>query len=122
MQNVWDYVIDGLFVTFLVSILGGIAASSGAFNSLLYGMFAASTEENLSVINTSQAYKSTLLTNLDTGATTLGDVTKAAGQVYPLAMYISIFALFIGAVLGIVVYSMSLIASVRAVPVPVRPA
>jgi len=122
MQNVWDYVIDGLFVTFLVSIIGGIASSSGAFNSLLYGMFAASTEQNLNNINTTQQYKTTLLTNLDTGASTLGDVTRAGGQVYPLAMYISIFALFIGAVLGIVVYAMSLIASARAIPVPVKPA
>jgi len=122
MQNVWDYVIDGLFVTFLVSIIGGIASSSGAFNSLLYGMFAASTETNLNSINTSQAYKSTLLSNLNTGATTLQSTTQAAGQVYPLAMYIAIFSLFIGAVLGIVVYAMSLIASARAVPVPVRTA
>jgi hypothetical protein len=37
-------------------------------------------------------------------------------------MYIAIFALFIGAVLGIVVYAMSLIASARAVPVPIRTA
>ena len=122
MQNVWDYVIDGLFVTFLVSIIGGIAASSGAFNSLLYGMFASSTETNLNAINTTQTYKTTLLANLNTGATTLQDVTQAGGQVYPLAMYIAIFALFIGAVLGIVVYAMSLIASARAVPVPVRTA
>jgi hypothetical protein len=122
MQNVWDYVIDGLFVTFLVSIIGGIAASSGAFNSLLYGMFAASTETNLNSINTTQTYKSTLLSNLNTGATTLQTTTQAGGQVYPLAMYIAIFALFIGAVLGIVVYAMSLIASARAVPVPVKAA
>ena len=122
MQNVWDYVIDGLFVTFLISIIGGIAASSGAFNSLLYGMFAASTETNLNAINTTHAYKTTLLANLDSGATTLQQVTQAGGQVYPLAMYIAVFALFIGAVLGIVVYAMSLIASARAVPVPIRPA
>ena len=122
MQNVWDYVIDGLFVTFLVSIIGGIAASSGAFNSLLYGMFSASTETNLNSINTTQTYKSTLLANLNTGATTLQSTIQAGGQVYPLAMYIAIFALFIGAVLGIVVYAMSLIASARAVPVPVKAA
>jgi len=122
MQNVWDYVIDGLFVTFLVSIIGGIAASSGAFNSLLFGMFAASTETNLNTINTTQTYKTTLLANLNTGATTLQNTIQAGGQVYPLAMYITIFALFIGAVLGIVVYAMNLIASARAVPVPVRAA
>lgn len=120
MNDVWGYVIDGLFVTFLVSIIGGIAASSSSFNALLFGMFGSTAEDNLAGVTYS--WKANLTGAIEKGAQTLYKVTDASSQVYPLGTYITIFALFIGAVLGIVVYAMSLIAGARAVPVPVRPA
>lgn len=124
MQDVWGYVIDGLFVTFLVSIIGGIAASASSFNALLFGMFGSTAQNTISGM--SYTWTSNLTSAISKGAETLYKVTDASAQVYPLGTYISIFALFIGAVLGIVVYAMSLISGARAVPVaagvPVRPA
>lgn len=120
-NSVWDYVIDGLFVIFIVNIITGVAASGNAFNALLYGMFAGSTEQSLAAINTTSQWKTTLTSTLNTGANTLSQVNTAAANVFPLAVYISVFVLFIGAVLGIVVMSIRLINEARAQAIPVRP-
>lgn len=118
MQDVWGYVIDGLFVTFLVSIIGGIAASASSFNALLFGMFGSTAQNTISSLNsTTYPWVNNLTSSIEKGAETLYKVTDASAQVYPLGTYIAIFALFIGAVLGIVVYAMSLISGARAVPV-----
>ncbi|MEM4878219.1 MAG: hypothetical protein QW616_05680 [Thermoplasmata archaeon] len=88
-------------------------------------MFASTTESQLASINTTQAYKTTLLGTLNDGATALQEVIRAQSNVFPLATYIVIFALFIGAILGIVVGAMTLITRARnqvATVVPVRPA
>ncbi|MEM4460720.1 MAG: hypothetical protein QXY70_01115 [Nanopusillaceae archaeon] len=88
-------------------------------------MFASTTESQLAAIDTTQAYKTTLLGTLNDGATALQQVVRAQSNVFPLATYIVIFALFIGAILGIVVGAMALITRARsqvAAVVPVRPA
>lgn len=126
MNSVWDYVIDGLFATFLVSIIGGIAASASSFNALLTGMFGNTAHTQILAINSSisggVSWANDAINSIAEGAEVVYKVTDASAQVYPLATYISIFALFIGAVLGIVVYAMSLISGARTVAVPVRPA
>lgn len=123
MEEIWGYITEGLFAVFLVSVIGGVATTTGSFNALLYGMFASTAEQNLNMINTTQQYRTTLISSLNTGAQTLNEVSRASGQAFPLATYIVVFTLFIGAVLGIVVGAMSLIARARgAVVVPVKPA
>ncbi len=125
--DVWGYVVDGLFVTFLVSIIGGIAASSTAFNSLLVGMFGGTAHTQVLAVNSSISggigWIGNLTGAIGKGAEVTYRVTDATSQVFPLATYITIFALFIGAVLGIVVYAMSKISGARARPVavPVQP-
>lgn len=118
MENVWNYLIDGLFATFLVSIISGIAASSTSFNALLFGMFGATAESNLEGVTAT--WKTNLTAAIGKGAETLYKTTEASAQVYPLATYIAVFALFIGAVLGIIVWAMGRVNVARGVVVPVR--
>lgn len=120
MEDVWGYVIDGLFVVFLVSIISGIAASASSFNALLFAMFGGTAEQTLAGV--SYTWKGNLTASIGKGAEVLYRTTDASSQVYPLATYITIFALFIGAVLGIVVYAMRLITGARVVAVPVKAA
>ncbi len=76
MNDVWGYVIDGLFVTFLVSIIGGIAAASSSFNSLLFAMFGGTAETQLAAI--SYSWKTNLTSAIGKGAETLYKVTDAS--------------------------------------------
>lgn len=125
MENIWDYVVDGLFAVFLVSIIAGIAASSTSFSALLTGMFGNTAHAQILAINASLggiSWIGNATGSIAKGAEVLYKTSDASSQVYPLATYVTIFALFIGAVLGIVVYSMRLITRARVVPVPVRAA
>lgn len=128
MRNIWDFVIDGLFVLFLISIVAGIAASSTSFNSLLYAMFGKTAHDTILTVNGTitggLSWAGKMISVVGNGTTIIKETTTATAQVYPLATYIAVFALFIGAVLGIVVYAMSLISQSRRVPVavPVRAA
>lgn len=119
MNGIWDFVIDGLFVVFLVSIISGIAASSTSFNALLFTMFGGTAEQQLASV--AYSWKTNLQNTISSGADLILNVTQSSSQVYPLATYIVVFALFIGSVLGIVVYAMTLISGARReIPVPVR--
>ena len=119
--NLWDYLIDGLFVLFLTVLIVGISTTTNSFVSLIYGMFAGTTEQNLAAINTTQQYKSSLIEVLNKGATSLSKTIDAQAQAFPLVIYISIAVLFIGATIGIVVWAMRNIREAREVALPVSP-
>ena len=123
-QNIWDFVVDGLFVEYIVALLGAIAATTNSFSALLYAIFGKTVEDKLANINAT--WTSTLQTVLSDSATMLKEVANVEGTVFPIGQYIITFVLFIGSVLGVVSIAMSTIRIARAVPgaqgVPVAPA
>jgi len=118
-NNIWDYVVDGLFVEYLVALLGAIAATTNSFSGLLFSIFGVTAENKIS--EASNFSWSTNLENVLTeSAQMLEEVAKTEGTVFPIGQYIITFVLFIGAVLGIVSMAMTSIRYARAVPI--RPA
>ncbi len=121
-QNIWDFVVDGLFVEYIVALLGAIAATTNSFSALLYAIFGKTVEDKLSTISAN--WTDTLKTVLSDSATMLKEITSTEGTVFPIGQYIITFVLFIGSVLGVVSIAMTTIRQARAVPaaVPVSPA
>lgn len=113
--NIWDFVIDGLFVEYLVALLGAIAATTNSFSALLYGIFGKTAEDKIAELNTSWA--TNLQNVLGNSAAMLEEVAKTEGTVFPIGQYIITFVLFIGAVLGIVAMAMTSLRYARAVPI-----
>jgi len=113
--NIWDFVIDGLFVEYLVALLGAIAATTNSFSALLYGIFGKTAEDKIAELNTTWA--TSLQNVLANSAVMLEEVAKTEGTVFPIGQYIITFVLFIGAVLGIVAMAMTSLRYARAVPI-----
>ena len=114
--NIWDYVVDGLFVEYLVALLGAIAATTNSFSALLFGIFGKTTEDKLAELN-GISWQTNLENVLSNSASMLEEVAKTEGTVFPIGQYIITFVLFIGAVLGIVAMAMTSIRYARSVPV-----
>ena len=119
-QNIWDFVIDGLFVEYLVALLGAVAATTNSFNVLLYGIFGKTVEDKLATINAT--WVTTLKDTLADSATMLKEIVGVEGVVFPLGQYIITFVLFIGSVLGVVTIAMTSVRTARAIPVTPVPA
>ena len=117
--NVWDFVIDGLFVEYIVGLLGAVAATTNSFSALLYAIFGKTTEDKIAEINAT--WTSTLQNVLTNSAQMLGDLASVESTVFPIGQYIITFVLFIGSVLGIVGYAMNTIRVARATPVAPAP-
>lgn len=114
-SNIWDFVIDGLFVEYMVALLAALAATTNTFSALLFSIFGTTVEEELTSV--SYGWKSDLQLSLNNSATMLADVVETEGTVYPTGQYIVMFVLFIGSVLGIVTYAMGSIRYARATPI-----
>ena len=113
--NIWDYVVDGLFVEYIVALLGAIAATTNSFSALLFGIFGKTAEDKIAELNTTWA--TNLQSVLTNSAQMLEEVASTEGVVFPIGQYIITFVLFIGAVLGIVAMAMTSIRYARAVPI-----
>ncbi len=119
-ENIWDFVVDGLFVTYIVTLLGAIAATTNTFNALLFGIFGSTVETQLSGYNYS--WVPNLQSVLDKSAELLLKVSETNITVYPIGQYIIMFVLFLGSILGIFAYAMRTIRSVRRALPEVGPA
>ena len=117
--NVWDFVVDGLFVEYIVGLLGAVAATTNSFSALLYARFGKTVEDKLSTITAN--WTDTLRTVLGNSAQMLGDLASVEQTVFPIGQYIITFVLFIVSVLGIVGYAMNVIRVARAAPVAPAP-
>jgi hypothetical protein len=112
--TIWDFVIDALFAVYLVNLLAAIAGTTNAFNILLYGIFGKTVEDKLQGLDpNAYPWVQSLRDTLNDSATMLKDVASAQGTVYVTAQYVVTFVLFIGAVLGIVVFAMSALREAR---------
>jgi len=118
--NIWDYVVDGLFVEYLVALLGAIAATTNSFSGLLFSIFGVTAEQKISEA-TNYTWSTNLQNVLLESAKMLEEITKTEGTVFPIGQYIITFVLFIGAVLGIVAMAMTSIRYARAVPMRAAP-
>ena len=117
--NVWDFVVDGLFVEYIVGLLGAVAATTNSFSALLYAIFGDTVNTKLSGINAS--WTTNLTSVLENSAVMLSDLASVEQTVFPIGQYIITFVLFIGSVLGIVGYAMNVIRVARAAPVAPAP-
>jgi len=115
-NNIWDYVVDGLFVEYLVALLGAIAATTNSFSGLLFSIFGVTAETKISEA-ANYTWSDNLKNVLTESAIMLEEVAKTEGTVFPIGQYIITFVLFIGAVLGIVSMAMTSIRYARAVPI-----
>jgi len=113
--NVWDFVVDGLFVNYLIALLAVVAGTTNAFGALLFGIFGSTVEDKLSTINASWAPDVKAV--LSESAVLIRDTVTTSKLTFPIAQYIVMFVLFLGAVLGIVALAMTSIRYARAVPV-----
>ena len=125
VQNIWDFVLDGLFVEYIVALLGAIASTTNSFNVLLYAIFGKTVEDKLATVNAT--WVPTLQQVLSDSATMLKEIASTQGTVFPIGQYFITFLLIIGSVLGIVTIAMTSIRTARAIPlgagaVPVAPA
>lgn len=120
--SIWDFQHEGLFTVLLVGALAVVFATLGSFGGLLYGLFSIQTYNQLAQANvTNTPWGSTLLNVLSTGATTIQQTMNAGSVAYPLVMYITLFALFLGATLGIIILVYREIRAVRQPIVAVAP-
>jgi len=117
--NVWDFVVDGLFVEYIVGLLGAVAATTNSFSALLYAIFGKTVNDKLSGINAS--WTTNLTSVLENSAVMLSDLASVEQTVFPIGQYIITFVLFIGSVLGIVGYAMNVIRVARAAPIAPAP-
>ena len=114
-DTIWDFVLDGLFVVYTATLLGVIAATTNSFGALLFSIFGATVEEELSTltydwVNTTQEV-------LTESATMLSELVDVQGTVFPIGLYIITFVLFIGSVMGVVSVAMTSLNVARKGPV-----
>jgi len=117
LATIWDFVTEGLFAVFLVGLLSVIQGVSNSFGVLLYGMFGKEVDSELATVTAN--WSNDLKSVLEVSAGTIKKVASAQGLAYTFTNHIILFALFIGALFGIVVYALTTLRVAKLSTVPI---
>lgn len=114
-SGIWDFLTEGLFAVFMVSLIAAMNGITNSFSSLLFGIFGNTVETKLNELNSTSAWVNTVKGVLDSSATLLKDTVDVQTTVYPIVSYIILFTLFLGSIVSIIVMATASVRQARAV-------